>query len=105
MGGSRRATFSMDGRPVKLTPSHRLYGLGAILLVALTICSRNFSRPGQPSFFIPLAVAGVPYLLAIRHLFSTPEFPRRVIVFGPPLSPCFPFHFFPLPPPLYSDIL
>jgi len=27
---------------VKLTPSTRLYGLGAILLVALTICSRNF---------------------------------------------------------------
>ena len=61
---------------MKLTPSHRLYGLGAILLVALTICSRNFSRTGEPAFFIPLAVAGVAYLLAIRELFSTPEFPQ-----------------------------
>jgi alpha-1,6-mannosyltransferase len=67
---------------VKLTPSHRLYGLGAILLVALTICSRNFSRTGEPSFFIPLAVAGVAYLLAISELFFTAEFPRRVIFIG-----------------------
>src|SRR5207245_3239220 len=74
------------GRPVKLTPSRRLYGLGAILLVSLTICSRYFSRMGEPSFFIPLAVAGVAYLLAIRELLSTPEFPKRVIVFGLALS-------------------
>ena len=67
---------------MRLTPSHRLYGLGAILLVALTICSQNFSRRGEPSFFIPLAVAGVAYLLAIRELFSAPEFPHRVIVIG-----------------------
>jgi alpha-1,6-mannosyltransferase len=67
---------------VKLTPSHRLYGLGAILLVALTICSRNFSRTGEPSFIIPLAVAGVAYLLAIREFFSTLRFPSRVIVIG-----------------------
>jgi len=67
---------------VKVTPSHRLYGLGAIMLVALTICSHNFSRRGESSFFIPLAVAGVAYLLAIRELFSTPEFPKRVIVIG-----------------------
>ncbi len=65
---------------MKLTPSHRLYGLGAILLVALTICSHNFSRRGESSFFIPLAVAGVAYLLAIRELFYAPGFPRRVIV-------------------------
>jgi alpha-1,6-mannosyltransferase len=67
---------------VKLASSHRLYGLGALLLVALTICSHNFSRRGEPSFFIPLAVAGVAYLLAIRELFSMPEFPKRVIVIG-----------------------
>jgi alpha-1,6-mannosyltransferase len=67
---------------VKLTPSRRLYGLGAILLVALSICSRNFSRMGEPSFLIPLAVAGVAYLLAIRELFSAPKFSRHVVVFG-----------------------
>ena len=67
---------------MKLTPTHRLYGLGAIQLVALTICSQNFSRTGEPSFIMPLLVAGAAYLLAIRELFSTPKFPKRVIVLG-----------------------
>jgi len=89
---------------VKLTPSHRLYGLGAILLVALTICSRNFSRTGEPSFFIPLAVAGVAYLLAIRELFSTPEFSKRVIVFGLVLSALWQIQFLRMPPGLDDDI-
>ncbi len=67
---------------MKLSPSRRLYGFGAILLVALTICSRKLGSVGEQSFIIPLAVAGIAYLLAIRELFSTPEFPRRVIVIG-----------------------
>ena len=67
---------------MKLTPSHRLYGLGAILLVALTICSRKLGSVGEPSFIIPLAVAGVAYLLAVREFFSTPRFPHRVIIVG-----------------------
>jgi len=67
---------------VSLTPSRRLYGLGAILLVSLTICSRNFGRVGAPSFVVPLAVAGIAYLLAFREFFATPTFPRRVIVVG-----------------------
>jgi alpha-1,6-mannosyltransferase len=37
---------------------------------------------GEPSFLIPLAVAGIAYLLAIREFFSTPKFPLRVIVAG-----------------------
>ncbi len=89
---------------MKLTPSHRLYGLGAILLVALTICSRNFSRMGEPSFFIPLAVAGVAYLLAIRELFSTPEFPKRVIVFGLALAAVWHLLFLRMPPGSDDDI-
>ena len=89
---------------MKLTPSHRLYGLGAILLVALTICSRNFSRTGEPSFFIPLAVAGIAYLLAIRELFSTPEFSKRVIVFGLVLSALWQIQFLRMPPGLDDDI-
>ena len=89
---------------MKLTPSRRLYGLGAILLVALTICSRNFSRIGEPSFFIPLAVAGVAYLLAIRELLSTPEFPKRVILFGLALSALWHFQFLRMPPGLDDDI-
>jgi alpha-1,6-mannosyltransferase len=67
---------------VKITPSRRLYGLGAILLAALTICSRNFSSLGASSFIIPLGVAGLAYLVAIREFFSTPSFPRQVIVIG-----------------------
>ena len=67
---------------MKLTPSVRLCGLGAVLLVALTICSRSFNRTGEPSFLIPLALSGVAYLLAVRELFITPQFPRRAILFG-----------------------
>ena len=89
---------------MKLTPSHRLYGLGAILLVAMTICSSNFSRMGEPSFFIPLAVAGVAYLLAIRELFSTPEFPKRVIVFGLALAAVWHLLFLRMPPGSDDDI-
>src|SRR4029077_16219497 len=92
------------GRPVKLAPSHRLYGLAVILLVALTICSRYFSRMGEASFFISLAVAGVAYLLAIRELLSTPEFPKRVIVFGFAPSALWQFQFLRMPPGLDDDI-
>jgi alpha-1,6-mannosyltransferase len=68
---------------VKLTPSRRLYVLGVVMLAALTICSRKLSSSmGEPSFIIPLAVAGIAYLLAIREFFSTPRFPPRVIVIG-----------------------
>src|SRR6266480_2099509 len=104
MGASSRANSPLNGRPVKLTTSHRLYGLGAILLMALTICSRNFSRTGELSFFIPLAIAGVAYLLAIRELLSTPEFPKRVIVFGLAVSALWHFQFLRMPPGLDDDI-
>ena len=67
---------------MKLTPSHRLSAVGVVMLVALTICSRNFSSMGGPSFIIPLAVAGIAYLLAVCELFATPRFSRRVIVIG-----------------------
>jgi len=67
---------------VKLTPSLRVYGLGAILLVALTISSRKLSTPGELAFIIPLGVAGIAYLLAIREFFFAPSLPRRVIVIG-----------------------
>jgi alpha-1,6-mannosyltransferase len=89
---------------VKLTPSHRLYGLGVILLVALTICSQNFSRRGEPSFFIPLAVAGLAYLFTIRELFSASEFPKHVILFGLALSALWQFQFLRMPPGLDDDI-
>ena len=65
-----------------MKPSHKLYGLGAILLVAQTICSRKLGSVGEPSFIIPLAAGGIAYLFAIREFFSTPKFPNRVIVVG-----------------------
>ena len=65
-----------------LTPSHRLYALGAIMLVALTTCSRKFHGDGEAFPIIPLSVAGVAYLLAIREFYCTPSFPKRVIVVG-----------------------
>jgi hypothetical protein len=67
---------------VKLTPSHRLYIFGAIILITLTICARGFSSQGEAFPILPLLVAGVAYLLAIREFLCTPNFPRSVIVVG-----------------------
>jgi alpha-1,6-mannosyltransferase len=92
------------GRALRVTPSERLYALGAILLVALAICSRNFRRVGEPSFIIPLAVAGVVYLLAFRELLSAPKFPRHVIVFGLALAGLWHFLFLRMPPGADDDI-
>ena len=89
---------------MKFTPPHRLYALGAILLVALTICSHNFSRRGEPSFLIPLAVASVAYLLAIRELLSTPKFPKRVIICGLALAALWHVDFLRMPPGIDDDI-
>ena len=88
------------------TPSRRLYGFGAILLVALTICSRKFSSMGAASFIIPLAVAGIAYLLAIREFFSssTPRFPRRVIVIGLVLAALWHIPFLLTPPGSDDDV-
>jgi len=89
---------------VKLTPSHRVYGLGAILLVSLTICSRKFGSVGEPSFIIPLTVAGIAYLSAIREFFSTPNFPRHVIVTGLMLAALWHIPFLLQPPGPDDDI-
>ena len=67
---------------MKLSPSHRLYGLGAALLVSLTIGARKFGGEGEAFPIIPLSVAAIAYLLAIREFFRTPTFPKRVIVTG-----------------------
>ena len=85
-----------------LTPSRRIYVLGGTLFVALAMCSRG--RPGEPSFIIPLAGAGVAYLLAIREFFSTPIFPRRVIVVGLTLAAVWQLLFLLKPPGSDDDI-
>jgi alpha-1,6-mannosyltransferase len=89
---------------VKLTPSRRVYGLGAILLVMLFICSRNFSRIGDASFLVSLAIAGIAYLLAIREFFSTPKFPQHVIVIGLVLAALWHLQFLGMPPGQDDDI-
>src|SRR5262249_61992990 len=81
MARSRRATRPKPRKRVKLTPSHRLLGLGAILLAALTFCSANFSRRGELPFMGPLAVAAVAYFLAVRELWCGAGFSKRVVYF------------------------
>jgi hypothetical protein len=101
---SREKGITNRSPVVKLTPSHRLYALGTILLVSLAICARNFSRTGEPSFLMPLAVAGVAYLLSIRELLSTPNFPRSVIIFALALAGLWHLLFLRMPPGLDDDI-
>jgi hypothetical protein len=89
---------------VKLAPATRLYGLGILLLVALTICSRNFSDRGGPYFMASLTCAGIAYLLAIRELFATPRFPRHVVVTALLLTTVWHIEFLRLPPGADDDI-
>ena len=67
---------------MKLTPSHRLYGLAAVMFAALVACPRMPGGVAAPLYLITLTVAGIAYLLAVREFFSASRFPRRVIVIG-----------------------
>ena len=89
---------------MNLTPSRRLYAFGAILLVSLTICSRKLGSMGEPSFIIPLALAGIAYLLAIREFYSTPRFHHRVTVIGLVLAALWHLPFLLMSPGLDDDI-
>ena len=89
---------------MKLTPSLRLYGFGVILLVALTICSRNFSDRGGPYFMASLTLAGIAYLLAIRDFFYTPSFSRRVVGIGLALAALWHLSFLLTPPGPDDDV-
>ena len=89
---------------MKLTPSLRLYGCGAILLVSLALCSRKLSSIGEPSFIISLAVAGIAYLLAVREIFSRQRFDRRVVVIGLVLAALWRIPFLLMPPGPDDDI-
>jgi hypothetical protein len=74
-----------------------VYVLGAILLVALTLCARNFGDRGGPYFMAWLTLAGVAYLLAIREFFAASKFPRRVVVVGLVLAAVWHIEFLRLP--------
>ena len=89
---------------MKSTPATRVYVLGAILCVALTICSGTWSDRGGPSFLASVAVAGVAYLLAIREFLCTPRFPRHVVAIGLVLAALWHLQFLRLPPGPDDDI-
>ncbi len=85
-------------------PRVEVYALGATLCVALTICSRNFDDRGGPYFIASLTLAGIAYLLAIRELFATPGFSRRVVVIGLLLAAAWNIAFLRLPSGVDDDI-
>jgi len=67
---------------LKLCATRRLYGLGVALSVTMIFAAHSFSGTRPPSFVIPLSIAGVVYLLAIRELLSTPKFPKHLVITG-----------------------
>src|SRR5579863_9748278 len=76
----------VKGTFVKISPTWRVYILGATLCVALTMCSRYFGDRGGPHFMACFAIAGIAYLLAVREFFAGPQFERsvsrRIMVIG-----------------------
>jgi alpha-1,6-mannosyltransferase len=89
---------------VKLTPSRRLDLLGVVMLTALALWARYRARDGAPLFLIPLAVAGVAYLLTIRELSQTPSFARPVVLGCLALSFLWRVPFFPIPAGPQDDL-
>lgn len=65
---------------VTVTPSLRLFALGAIIMAALLACSRIQGPAGGPLYLCGLGVAAVAYLLAIREFTRTPKYPRHVVL-------------------------
>ena len=62
---------------MKLTSSLRLCGLGIVLGAALFACA--FKGASAWSFFIPIGIAVLAYLLALREFVRVPAFPRHVV--------------------------
>ncbi len=89
---------------MKAKPEWRVYLLAAALCVALTICSRYFGDRGGPHFMFWLTLACIAYFLAIRELFATPGFPRRMVVIGLVLSAVWHVAFLGLPPGADDDV-
>ena len=87
-----------------LTPERKVYILGALLCLALTICSRNLGDRGGPYFMATLALAGIVYLLAVRQFFLTTRFPRRVLFIGLALAAAWNLDFLQQPAGVDDDI-
>ncbi|HEY0702480.1 MAG TPA: hypothetical protein VGD60_06915 [Candidatus Acidoferrales bacterium] len=87
-----------------LTSARRLYGLGAIMFVALVVCSRSPGGTGSPSFLVALLVAGGAFLVAIREFLHTQHYPRRVIFVCLALAALWRVPFLMAPPGADDDI-
>ncbi|MFZ0661857.1 MAG: hypothetical protein WAM66_04135 [Acidobacteriaceae bacterium] len=72
--------------------------------MALTICSRHFGDRGGLYFMASMTLAGVAYLLAIRELFATPKFARRVVVIGLVLAAVWHIEFLRVPSGPHDDV-
>lgn len=92
------------GQAVKFSPSTRLYLLGAVLLVSLTICSFKLGTLGSPAFMVPLAIGCAAYLFAIREFFSSATLPRQILIFGIAFSAVWHVAFLRTPPRVDDDI-
>ncbi|HWH61533.1 MAG TPA: glycosyltransferase family 87 protein [Terriglobales bacterium] len=89
---------------MKISQEWRVYILGAMLCLALTLCSLNFSDRGGPRFMASLTLAGVVYLLAMRVFFASPLFRKRVVVVGLVLAAVWHIEFLRLPAGADDDV-
>jgi alpha-1,6-mannosyltransferase len=89
---------------VKITTGSRVYGLGVVLCLAVTICSLYFHDRGGPQFMAALTLACIAYLFAIREFLSSANFPGHVVVIGLLLAAVWHIEFLRLPAGADDDI-
>jgi alpha-1,6-mannosyltransferase len=74
------------------------------MFVALVVCTRLPGGVGARLYLITLAVAGIAYLFAVREIFVTPKFPRRVVVIGLVMAALWHIPFLLMPPGPDDDV-
>ena len=67
---------------MRVTATHRLCFLGILLFISLVLCARRFGGQGEAFPLVPLFVAGIAYLLAVRELFCAASVPKSLVVIG-----------------------
>jgi len=89
---------------VTATPSIRLYGLGAIMTVALVAGARIPGPVGAPPYLMTLGAAAIAYLLAIREFMRT-KYPRHVLLVCLAMAVAWRVPFLLAPPGPQDDVL
>jgi glycosyl transferase family 87 len=89
---------------MRFTPVRKLGLLGAILFIALFSTARIPEGAMSAYYLAPLAVAGVAYLLAVRELFRTSQYPRQIIFACLALSALWRVPFFLKPIAAHDDL-